>query len=243
MSKLQYPKRLFLWSGPRNISTALMYGFAQRKDTVVEDEPLYAHYLKLSPAKPYHPGANEILACMENDGEKVVQHMLGEFDKPIAFFKNMTHHLIGLDWSFMEKGINIILTRDPKEMLLSFSKIIEKPVMEDIGYAMQWELLQYLKGNEYPFLVMDAKKFLMDTEGQIRKLCEACEIPFDQQMLKWKAGPIPQDGVWARYWYQNVHKSTGFQPYKEKKEAMPGHLLPLLATCEPLYRKLLDFSI
>ncbi|MFO7826772.1 MAG: sulfotransferase family protein [Cyclobacterium sp.] len=243
MRSLQYPKRLFLWSGPRNISTALMYGFAQRKDTVVADEPLYAHYLKLSPAKPYHPGANEILACMENEGEKVVQQMLGKFEQPIAFFKNMTHHLIGLDWSFMEEGVNIILTREPKEMLLSFSKIIEKPVMEDIGYAMQWELLQYLQSNNYPYVVLDAKKFLMDTAGQLRKLCAACGIPYDQGMLQWTAGPLPEDGVWARYWYQNVHKSTGFQPYQEKNEAMPEHLLPLLATCEPLYQKLLAFSI
>ncbi|SHN34578.1 hypothetical protein SAMN04488057_12333 [Cyclobacterium lianum] len=243
MSALQETKRLFLWSGPRNISTALMYGFASRKDTLVEDEPLYAHYLRLSPAKPLHPGADEILSCMENDGDKVVSHMLGTFEKPVAFFKNMTHHLIGLDWSFMGKGINIILTREPKEMLLSFSKVIEKPAMEDIGYAMQWDLLQYLQEHKFPFLVLDAKKFLQDTEGQLRKLCESCEIPFDPHMLQWEAGPIPEDGVWARYWYQNVHKSTGFQPYQPKEEAFPEYLLPLLADCEPLYRKILAFSV
>ncbi|WP_375583170.1 sulfotransferase family protein [Cyclobacterium xiamenense] len=236
-------KRLFLWSGPRNISTALMYSFSQRADTAVEDEPLYAHYLSRSLASPYHPGASTILENMERDGSKVVHHMLSKREKPVLFFKNMTHHLIDLDWSFMGKGMNILLTRDPKAMLLSFSKIIEKPVMEDIGYAMQWKLIQYLKDKDFPFVVLEAKKFLLDPEGQLRKLCSACGIVFDTRMMRWEAGPIPEDGVWAKYWYASVHRSTGFQPYVEKNEPFPAHLLPLLAECEPIYRKLQEYSL
>ncbi|WP_154858291.1 sulfotransferase-like domain-containing protein [Cyclobacterium xiamenense] len=243
MSTSPAVKRLFLWSGPRNISTALMYSFSQRADAAVEDEPLYAHYLSRSLASPYHPGAATILEKMENDGQKVVQHMLSKSGKPLLFFKNMTHHLIDLDWSFMGQGMNILLTREPKAMLLSFSKIIEKPVMEDIGYAMQWRLLQYLKTNEFPFVVLEAKKFLQDPEGQLRKLCKTCGIDFDPNMMHWKAGPIPEDGVWANYWYASVHKSTGFQPYTEKSEPFPEHLRGLLSECEPIYRKLQVFSL
>ena len=106
-------KRISLWSGPRNISTALMYSFAQRKDTRVFDEPLYAYYLKNSDAKSYHPGADTILNTMENDGKKVVDMMLNYSEKPVLFFKNMTHHLLDLDRSFMDQLFNVILSRDP----------------------------------------------------------------------------------------------------------------------------------
>lgn len=236
-------KRLFLWSGPRNISTALMYSFSQREDCLVEDEPLYAHYLSRSSAWPYHPASEQILQQMENDGQKVVQHMLSKSGKPLLFFKNMSHHLIELDWSFMARGMNVILTRNPREMLLSFSKVIAKPMMEDVGYAMQWELLQYLKKNNFPFVVVEAKKFLLHPEEQLRKLCMACSIPFDPNMLSWQPGPRPEDGVWAGYWYQNVHRSTGFQRYVEKEDQLPGNLLPLYSECEPLYQKLLAYSL
>ena len=104
--------RICLWSGPRNISTALMYSFAQRDDTVVYDEPLYAHYLSKTPAREYHPGAEEVIATMENDGEKVVHELiLGDQPKPVAFFKHMTHHLINLDLAFLSETVNVLLTR------------------------------------------------------------------------------------------------------------------------------------
>ena len=105
--------RICLWSGPRNISTALMYSFAQRKDTLVFDEPLYAHYLNNTNANEYHPGAEDILSSMENDGEKVVEMMMGNYTKPVVFFKNMTHHLLNLDRTFMKNVVNVILTRNP----------------------------------------------------------------------------------------------------------------------------------
>ena len=117
-------KRICLWSGPRNISTALMYSFAQRSDTKVFDEPLYGYYLKNTNAKEYHPGAEEILTTMEMDGKKVVDTMLNENSKPVLFFKHMTHHLLDLDRSFMSETVNVILTRNPYDMLPSFAKMI-----------------------------------------------------------------------------------------------------------------------
>ena len=134
-------KRISVWSGPRNISTALMYSFAQRQDTQVFDEPLYGYYLKHSKANAYHPGAEDILNTMETDGRKVVEMMLTTSEKPVLFFKNMTHHILTLDCSFMKGITNVILTRDPKEMLPSFDKVISNPSMDDVGYKLHLDLI------------------------------------------------------------------------------------------------------
>ncbi|WP_411767933.1 sulfotransferase family protein [Winogradskyella sp. A3E31] len=237
-------KRVCLWSGPRNISTALMYSFAQREDCKVFDEPLYAYYLKNHPeAQKYHPGAEDILSTMETDGEKVVENMLSNSEKPILFFKHMTHHLLDLDRSFLNKTVNIILTRNPKEMLPSFDKVIKNPVMNDVGYALHSELLSHFKENNIDFVVLDSKKVLLDPKETLQKLCNAIDIPFDKNMLSWTPQKRPEDGIWAKYWYDNVHKSSGFQPYKPKNDPFPMHLNPLLKECEPHYQKLIAHSI
>lgn len=235
--------RICLWSGPRNVSTALMYSFAQRKDTKVFDEPLYGHYLKLTEAKSYHPMAERILSEMETDGVKVLKFMQ-EFDaKPVLFFKQMTHHLVGIDWSFLKDMKNIILTRDPIEMLPSYAKEIENPTMADVGYAMHTELLEYLADIGQPPVVLDSRKLLENPERVLKKLCAALSIPFDKSMLGWAAGPIPEDGVWADHWYGNVHKSTGFQRYTPKTTPFPERLKPLLEECLKHYSRLAELSI
>lgn len=233
-------KRICLWSGPRNISTALMYSFAQRSDTRVYDEPLYAHYLSKTNADTYHPGAQEVLDDMEQDGEKVVEMMLGDQDRPVAFFKHMTHHLVDLDWSFMRQTINVLLTRNPIDMLPSYAREVENPSMRDVGYESHIELLDYLqaKGLPEPF-VLDSRNLQDNPEKTLRSLCDYIGIPFDQHMLKWEAGPRPEDGVWAPYWYHNVHQSTGFKPYRPKTEPFPEPLQPLLEECLPLYQRLI----
>ena len=155
-------KRICLWSGPRNISTALMYAFAQRKDTKVFDEPLYAFYLKQHPrAKDYHPGAEEILESMENDGDKVVKMMLENEEKPVLFFKHMTHHLLDLDKTFMNNTINIILTRDPEDMLPSFDKVIDKPSIDDVGYALHILLAYCNKVYTHLIIPLNTRKKLL----------------------------------------------------------------------------------
>jgi hypothetical protein len=231
-------KRICLWSGPRNISTTLMYSFAQRSDTKVFDEPLYGYYLSHSEAKFYHPGAKEIIDLMENDGNKVVEMMMSENEKPVLFFKQMTHQLLDLNRNFMEVTINIILTRDPKEMLPSFDKVIHNPSMEDVGYKLHIELLDYFKTNNIQYVVLDSKKVLLNPDGVLKKLCENIGIPFQSSMLSWKKGAIPEDGIWQKYWYSNIHDSTGFIEYKPKTEEFPKHLKPLLEECLPLYKKL-----
>lgn len=236
--------RICLWSGPRNISTALMYSFAQRPDTLVFDEPLYAHYLRNSPARHYHPGAEETLAVQDNNGERVVQEViLGKHDRPVLFFKNMTHHLVEIDWSFLKQTVNVILTRDPREMLPSFAKGVPNPSLVDVGYAKHVELLQYLQqaGQQPP--VLDARQVLLDPAGVLTQLCEQIGIDFDPAMLSWPAGPRPEDGVWAKYWYERVHKSTGFQPYHKKNKPFPESLEPLLAECLPYYNQIAPLAI
>jgi hypothetical protein len=237
-------KRICLWSGPRNISTALMYAFAQRSDTKVFDEPLYAYYLRHHPlAQSYHPGAVDILKTMENDGDQVVKTMLSNTEKPVLFFKHMTHHLLDLNREFMKKTINIILTRHPKEMLPSFVKVIERPNINDVGYGLHIELLEYFKKHNIPFTVLDSKKVLLNPEETLQKLCQLIDIPFDEKMLSWQPQQLKEDGIWAKYWYDSVHKSSGFMKYNPKGDVFPEHLNPLLNECMPYYEQLIEHSI
>jgi len=165
-----------------------MYAFAQREDTTVIDEPLYAHYLVNTNAREYHPGADEVIASQENDGQKVIEEViLGDYDTPIAFFKNMTHHLVNLDWDFMDKTTNVILTRPPKEMLISYAKRVKNPTMQDVGYEKHLELVKYLKSIGKKPLIVDSKDILQYPQSRLRELCGTLGIPFDEAMLKWPA--------------------------------------------------------
>jgi len=236
--------RICLWSGPRNISTTLMYSFAQRADTAVFDEPLYAHYLCNTNADEYHPGAEDVIESQENDGKKVIDMMMGKQEKPVVFFKNMTHHLLKLDRSFMKDVVNIILTRDPKEMIPSFAKVIDNPTIGDIGYELHTELINYFEKEKINYVVLDSKKILLDPKKVLTEFCNKIGIEFQNDMLTWEAGSRKEDGSWAKYWYDNVHQSTGYIPYKPKTAPFPEKLIPLLNECQPHYdrivRKALD---
>jgi hypothetical protein len=236
-------KRISLWSGPRNISTALMYSFAQRKDTQVFDESLYAYYLKNTEAKNYHPGSETILKTMESDGQKVVDMMLSSSEKPVLFFKNMTHHLLDLDRTFMDQLFNVILTRDPEEMLPSFAKVIEHPTMADVGYKSHVDLLDDFERNGINYVVLDARNVLLNPERVLKQLCSHIDIPFEKDMLEWQPQILQEDGVWAKYWYDSVHKSSGFSTYKPKTEPFPEYLNSLLQECKPYYNQLLSLAL
>ena len=236
--------RICLWSGPRNISTALMYSFAQRKDTTVVDEPLYAHYLTETDASSYHPGAEEVIASQEKDGNKVIsQCILGEYDTQVVFFKNMTHHLVGLEWDFLKKTKNLILTRDPADMLPSYTRQVEQPTMRDVGYKMHLQLIRYLKDNNQPVYIIDSKKVLMNPEAELTAMCDFLGIPIDRSMLSWHAGPRPEDGVWAKHWYHTVHLSTGFRPYQPKEKKIPKELEALYLECRRAYDEILSHAV
>lgn len=232
-------KIISMWSGPRNVSTAMMYSFAQRSDTSVIDEPLYAHYLKN--VEVTHPGDHEVLHNMENDGERVLENILTQkVSTPNLFLKNMAHHWVGLNDEFLRKFTNIFLIRHPGEMLTSLIKKIPSPVIRDTGLKMQVELFKKL--NDKPVIV-ESSELLKNPKNILSQLCQKMGLPFEEAMLKWKSGPKSEDGIWAKYWYHNVHKSEGFAPYNPKNTTLPERHHALLEECLPYYNYLLDKSI
>lgn len=235
-------KRICLWSGPRNVSTALLYSFAQRSDTEAIDEPLYAHYLRVSGAQ--HPLRKLCLAAQDTEGERAVQDViLAPRSKPVVFFKQMAHHLVDLDLGFMRRTLNVFLTRDPEQMLPSLRLRIGQPMLRDTGFKRQCEVLFMLEGWGQSPAVLDSRDLLVDPRSALRKLCDHLGLRFEGAMLRWPPGPKEFDGAWAPHWYRNVHRSTGFQPYKPKRETFPEELRPLLEQCKPYYAELLRRAI
>jgi hypothetical protein len=236
------PLRLCLWSGPRNVSTALMYSFAQRPDTRVVDEPLYAHYLRVTGVE--HPARDEVLAAQENDGEKVVrQVILGPCDRQVLFLKLMAHHLVDLDRDFLKRTTNILLVRDPQEMLRSLSHQIPEPGLADTGLAVASELFEQLRGLGQDPLVLESRQVLLDPKGVLRQLCARVGIPFFHEMMSWEGRARPEDGVWGPWWYHNVHRSTGFKPYRPKSGPFPNAMEAVLAACRPHYEALFAHAV
>ena len=234
--------RLSVWSGPRNISTALMYSFRQRADTVVVDEPLYGHYLRTTGAA--HPGARQVMEVMDNDGERVVREViLGPCERRVHFFKNMAHHLPSLELTFLNSITNVLLIRDPTEMLPSLAKQLSSPTLRDTGLREQACILDSILTRGEEPIVLAARELLLDPPGVLRQACAGLGIPFEDAMLSWPAGPKPEDGVWAKHWYHNVHASTGFAPYTPPKDPFPAHLESLLEECWPFYERLQSYAI
>lgn len=230
-------RRISLWSGPRNISTALMYSWRSRADTEVFDEPLYGHYLRVTGR--VHPGGDEVMAAMPRPGEQVVaETLLGQGEAPVRFYKNMAHHLVGLAPDFLAQLDHVLLVRDPREVLTTLVKQLPDVRLADTGLPQQVALLDQVQELGARVLVLDSRDVLQDPRGSLSRLCAALDLPFDEAMLSWEAGPKPEDGVWAPHWYQAVHKSSGFAPYRPKVEPLPPHLEPLEAACRPLFARL-----
>jgi hypothetical protein len=221
-----------------------MYSFAQRADTKVFDEPLYAHYLSSIADRPEHPGERDILRAQENVGRRVVDSILmADQGKPVLFFKNMAHHLVDLDWDFLDEMTNILLTRQPRDMLHSYSKMIPEFGLSDTGYDKLKQLADAIVAKGQEPVVIDSKRLLESPESILRQLCDRVGIQFEESMLSWEAGPKPDEGVWAPHWYHNAHRSSGFVAYKPKTEEFPERLQPLLEECQELYDELLPFAI
>ncbi len=176
-----------LISSPRNISTALMYSFAQRSDTVVLDEPFYAFYLLTSGAN--HPGREDVLRSQPNSEEAVKKEIFSISDKEVVFIKNMSHHLEVMDESFVDDVVNVFFIRDPRQIIASYAQVIDKPVMRDIGVEYQFNLWQKLVDRKQNPIVLDAGNLLKNPHSVLQKLCERIGIPFEESMMKWPAGP------------------------------------------------------
>jgi hypothetical protein len=230
--------RVAMWSGPRNISTAMMRAWENRKDTVVCDEPFYAHYLKETGVG--HPGREEVFASQESDWRKVVEQLTGPIPRGRAIYyqKHMAHHLLprmGREW--LRKLRNAFLIRDPREMITSLIKVTPDITVEDTGLPQQVELLEALGGG---LPVLDARDVLENPRGMLVALCEGLGVPFDEAMLLWPPGPRDTDGVWAKYWYAAVEKSTGFQEYRPKSDSVPARLEAVYNECRRHYDRLYE---
>ncbi len=236
-------KRICLLSGPRNLSTATMYSFAQRTDTTVVDEPLYAYYLAQTGIE--HPGREEILQNMESDLPTILDKVIfGSYDTPVLFMKHMIHHFINMDTSFLEKTENIFFIRNPYDVLASYTQVIENPTMEDIGIKRQYEIYELLRSKGKVAALIDTKELLANPGKTLAMLCEQMNILFEESMLSWPAGARPEDGIWAKYWYKSIHNSTGFKPYEEKpRKQLSDQAEKLLKACQPYYDYLYDKSI
>jgi len=227
--------RVGMWSGPRNISTAMMRAWENRPDTVVVDEPFYAAFLARTGLE--HPARDEVIASQPTSVDDVVAELQAPLPAGVTvhYAKHMTHHLAphqDLGWA---RGFrNVLLIREPGEVVASYVKSRESCEPDDIGLLQQVSLLDQL--DEPP--VIDAADFLRDPEGHLRWLCDWLDVPFTDAMLAWPAGPRDSDGVWAPHWYDAVWASTGFAPYRPRRVDLGAHDAAVAEACRPAYERL-----
>lgn len=244
--------RIAMWSGPRNISTALMRSWGNRPDTVVCDEPLYAHYLQATGID--HPGRDEVLRSHESDWRKVVNWLVGpprehpnspaapaDHPQPRIFYqKHMAHHLLpNIERDWLAGLRHALLIRNPREMLPSLARNLPHPRLEDTGLPQQLDLLRELRqrtGRTPP--IIDSRDVLLDPRAMLTRLCAALGVSFLESMLTWPPGRRSADGVWAPHWYAAVEVSTGFEPYRPKTEPVPRALDGVLRDALACYDQL-----
>ncbi len=219
--------RLAMWSGPRNLSTAMMYSFAARPDFAVMDEPFYGPFLELTGID--HPMRDEVLAAVETDTARIseacstipdgVEHL---------YMKHMPHHMVpGVPYDWAEGAVHVHLIRHPARVIASYLAKREEMNLDDIGYRQQAEVF-----DQFPGPVLDSADVRKNPEAALGRLCAEIGLPFDARMLSWASGGIPEDGPWAPHWYNAVHKSTGFAG---EEGPLPDISGPLLAEALPVY--------
>jgi hypothetical protein len=239
------PIRIAMWSGPRNISTAMMRAWGNRRDTFVLDEPFYACYLNVTGKR--HPGADEVIAAGETDWRKVVAHLSGPIPKgkQIFFQKHMTHHVLPeVDREWLSTVTNCFLIRHPREVIASYIKKRDDPALEDLGFTQQRDIFDFVRAqaNSIP-PVVDAKDVLEHPERTLRLLCDAVGVEFSKSMLSWPPGLRNTDGLWAKHWYGEVASSTSFRPYRPRHAEVPAHLGEIYDRCRECYQRLYEHRL
>jgi hypothetical protein len=234
------PVRIAMWSGPRNISTAMLRSWGNRPDTAVYDEPFYAYYLKATGLD--HPGAAEIVASYPTDWRTVVAEITGPVPdgRAIWYQKHMTHHMLDeIDYGWLDQVANCFLIRSPRAMLTSYIKVRPDVTMDELGLRHQRRIfdLVHARTGSYP-PVIDSRDVLQDPRRTLTLLCEAVGVPFTETMLHWPAGPRASDGLWSRYWYDRVEQSTSFEPYRPKDDPVPPRYQAMLEECDSLYEEM-----
>jgi hypothetical protein len=218
----------------------MMRAWGNRRDTFVVDEPFYAYYLQAT--RKEHPGADEVIARGETDWRKVVAHLSGPVPngKRIFFQKHMTHHLLPeIDRDWLGTVTNCFLIRDPREVIASYTKKRDDPALEDLGFTQQAEIFNFVRNRAKSIPpVVDAKDVMENPERMLRLLCDAVGVEFSKSMLSWPPGLRETDGVWARYWYAEVAKTTSFQPYRARDYQVPERLRETYEGCCECYEQL-----
>jgi sulfotransferase family protein len=226
--------RIAMWSGPRNISTALMRSFGARADTIVVDEPFYAHYLAVTGLD--HPGRAAVLQSQPTRWEDVAAALTAPLPAgvTVSYQKHMAHHLLPtMGRSWLGTLTHAYLIRDPAQVVTSYARVRGDPTLEDLGYPQQAEIFRAYGGP-----VIDAADVLRDPAAVLRRLCATLGLDFDPAMLHWPPGPRETDGVWGPFWYAAVRASTGFAPYDPTPADVPDRLRPLVEAALPYYREL-----
>jgi hypothetical protein len=237
--------RIAMWSGPRNISTAMMRAWENRPDTVVVDEPFYACYLAATGLD--HPGREQVIASQPTDWRTVAANLTGLVPdgRAIYYQKHMTHHILpgfGRDW--IDAVTSCFLIRAPAEVVASYAETRRAPTLADLGFAQQGEIFDRVAdrlGETPP--VLDACDVLHDPAGMLAALCKAVGVSFDARMLSWPPGSRPTDGVWAKHWYASVERSTGFNPLRASSKPVPPALAPLVDAAQPIYDRLAVYRL
>eukprot|EP00873_Tetraselmis_striata_P007128 jgi/Tetstr1/427392/TSEL_017556.t1 len=235
------PTTISCWCGPRSLSTSLMYAWAQRPDTEVLDEPLYAHYLTHTGLERPYRGA--VLDAQPHAGAEVLARMHAPREHPVLFAKHMGKHKVGLDERELLKGRHMILIREPYSVLKSFAEVLH-PTLAESCYPALCEIYSALRSLGRPPVVILSEQLAADPEGTLRAVCAAMELPFQEGMLSWAAGPKPYDGPWADWWYAGTHRSTCFEPLSRSRgAALRPELQALLEECRPFYNLLKRHAI
>jgi hypothetical protein len=228
--------RVAMWSGPRNISTAMMRAFENRPDAVVVDEPLYSAYLSRTGID--HPAREEVIASMPADLDVAIAGLSDPLPpgRTVHYAKHMAHHVsrdMDLSWTLAFR--NVLLIRDPAEVVASYVRSRERCEPEDIGLPQQGWLIELWDEHGADVPVIDARDFLQAPEGHLRWLCDWLGIPFTDRMLAWPPGPRDSDGVWAPHWYAAEWASTGFEPWRERDISLSDHDAAVAEACRPTY--------
>ena len=233
--------RVGMWSGPRNISTAMMRAFENRPDTVVVDEPLYAAYLARTGID--HPVRDEVIASQPTDLAAAVERLHAPLPpgRRVHYAKHMAHHVspdMDLSWTLAFR--NVLLIRDPAEVVASYVRARENCEPDDIGVPQQRWLLEMWDRHGAEVPILDAKDFLQAPEAHLLRLCEWLGIPFSDRMLSWPPGPRASDGVWAPHWYGAVWASTGFEPWRSREIVLSAHDAAVAEACRATYEALYE---
>jgi len=228
-----------MWSGPRNLSTAMMYAFGARPDFAVVDEPFYAAYLARTGLD--HPMRDQIIESQPTDPNTVAATLTGPVPggKPHFYQKHMTQHMIpGVPRNWFGQVRHVFLIRHPARVVASFGAKYDNPTLADIGFTQQTEIFDELTAQGIVPLVIDSADIRRDPRGMLARLCAALDLPFDPAMLSWPKGGHPSDGVWAPHWYGAVHASTGFAPAEGPPPTLTGAAGDLVAQALPHYHRL-----